>query len=403
VSTTESTPSTAKLIPDDWDNDIHQQWGSGNQQNAIKLAVDKLNASGEKKPKSTLIQLAYYLFLLKDFPSASAIFKDAYQLYPDDNEILINLCVSLSRAKQDKEAITYLKILLKKDSLNFVAWDSLASAYSRLGDYEKAKKSGTNALTIKDRKYGNLDPSWTLPAEDIQVFTANKKRVIAFSLWGNEKRYIFGALRNLLLAPDIFPEWELWFYVDSSVSPGFIEIIQSLGGKVFIQNDNQSLRDKLCWRFSVANHSEVGYFLIRDIDSVFSIREYQAVQAWLDSGKWFHVIRDWWTHTDLILAGLWGGVAGALPNIQQQLQLYSPNAVATPNIDQWFLRDCIWRYVKTNCLIHDRCFKHGDVAPVPGILPEGNAHMGACEYHQRPKFQEKILSAWIKQGQTKNP
>jgi tetratricopeptide (TPR) repeat protein len=400
VSNIETKPSTAKLIPDDWDHNIHQQWISGDQQNAIKAAVDKLNTFSENKPKSVLIQLAYYLFLLNDFSSASVIFKDAYRLYPDDNEILINLCVSLSRAKQDKEAITYLKILLKKDSLNFVAWDSLASAYSRLGDYEKSTKSGTNALTIKDKKYGNPDASWTLPAEDIKAFTANKKRVIAFSLWGNEKRYIFGALRNLLLAPDIFPEWELWFYVDNSVSSGFIEIIKSLGGKVLIQKNNQPLRDKLCWRFNVANHAEVGYFLIRDIDSVFSVRECQAVQEWLNSGKWFHIIRDWWTHTDLILACLWGGVAGALPDIQEQLQKYSPNAVTTPNIDQWFLRDRIWRYVKTNCLIHDRCFKHGNAQAIPGIIPEGNIHIGACEYHQRPEFQEKILSAWIKQGRT---
>jgi hypothetical protein len=35
-------------------------------------------------------------------------------------------------------------------------------------------------------------------------------------------------------------------------------------------------------------------------------------------------IRDGWTHTDLMLAGMWGGVAGALPDLQTQADRYVP-------------------------------------------------------------------------------
>lgn len=392
--------SKKKLIPDNWDNNIHQLWLSNQKENAIKECVNKLNAITEKKPKGLLVQFSYYLFLINDYLSACAILKTAHENYPEDNELLLNYSVSLSRAQKNDEAIECLKKLLKADPLNFTAWDSIASSYHRIGDDEKSSRSGTNALRIKDKLHGKPDPSWQLPETDIQTFTANKKRVIAFSLWGNEKRYIFGALRNLLLAPDLFPDWELWFYVDNSVSPGFLEIITSLGGHVILQPNNQTQQDKLCWRFNVANHSDIGYFLVRDADSVFSLREANAVQEWIDSKKWFHIIRDWWTHTDLILAGLWGGVAGVLPNIPALLKNYTPSSVATPNIDQWFLRDCIWRYVKTSCLTHDRCFTFGDPVPLPGNIPKENLHIGSCEFHQRPEFQTNILSAWIKQGRT---
>jgi hypothetical protein len=222
--------------------------------------------------------------------------------------------------------------------------------------------------------------------------------VIAFSLWGNEKRYIFGALRNLLLAPDLYPDWELWFYTDSSVSPGFRDLIVQLSGKVILQEENQNQKEKLCWRLAVANDDSVGYFLVRDVDSVFSVRECNAVQEWLNSEKHFHIIRDWWTHTDLILAGLWGGVAGILPNIKKLLNNYSPNALTSSNIDQWFLRDCMWCYIKTSSLIHDRCYSNGHTLPIPGPLPEGDLHIGACEYHQRPELQEKLLAAWLDRG-----
>ena len=35
---------------------------------------------------------------------------------------------------------------------------------------------------------------------------------------------------------------------------------------------------------------------------------------------------------------------------------YQPSTMETPNIDQWFLRDCLWRYLRQSARVHDRCF-----------------------------------------------
>jgi len=390
-----------KATPDNWDKSIHQSFLNGHIHKAIEAIVNAINAATDKKPKGLLIQLSYYLFIIKDYAGASHILKNAHQLYPEDENLLLNIGISLSRNKMYQESIQYVSQYLKKNKTNFTGWDSLANSYYHTGAPEKATKAGNNALLLKDRLNKDPENTWLLPDTSISGLTQNKKKVIAFSLWGNEKRYIFGALRNLLLAPDIYPDWELWFYTDNSVSPGFHELIEQLGGKVILQEKNQSQRDKLCWRFSVANDETVGYFLVRDVDSVFSVREYIAVQKWMNSGKHFHIIRDWWTHTDLMLAGMWGGVAGVLPNIKTLLADYFPNSVTTPNIDQWFLRDRIWNYVKKSCLIHDRCFSYGGSQKIPGPTPDGNIHIGSCEYSQRPEFQEKILSAWLDRGRNK--
>ncbi len=386
-------------IPASWDATAHQSWSNKDINGALQTIIEKLNAIEGKKPEGLMVQFGYYLFLLNDYKSASDIFRTAHESYPDNNEILLNLSVCLGRSNQHKESIGFLTKFLKSDPLQFVGWDSLASSYYRINEFEKAKKAGTNALRIKDNKFGQADKSWSIPKKSISELTKGKKNVIAFSLWGNQKRYIFGALRNLLLAPDIYPDWELWFYVDESVSPGFLNTIKKLNGKVIIEEKNQSMREKLCWRFQVVNHPDVGRFLVRDADSVFSVREHNAVQEWIASDKHFHVIRDWWTHTDLILAGLWGGISGTLPDINTLLNQYSPNAVSTPNIDQWFLRDCIWRYVKQSCLTHDRCFDFDNPQRFPGKNPDTNIHIGSCEFHQRREFQESILAAWIKEGE----
>jgi len=118
------------------------------------------------------------------------------------------------------------------------------------------------------------------------------------------------------------------------------------------------------------------------------------VEAWLRSGKWFHSIRDWWTHTDLILAGMWGGVAGVLPTMTTMLAKYRSRDVETPNIDQWFLRDRIWAFVRKSCLVHDRCFRPAGAEPLPPV-PHDERHIGQDEYAARGPEQERLLRAWI--------
>ena len=62
---------------------------------------------------------------------------------------------------------------------------------------------------------------------------------------------------------------------------------------------------------------------MRDCDSVISQREVHAVQQWLTSDRWFHVMRKWLSHTDPIRAGLWGGISGVLPDLQTLLSAYA--------------------------------------------------------------------------------
>ena len=51
-------------------------------------------------------------------------------------------------------------------------------------------------------------------------------------------------------------------------------------------------------------------FVSRDLDSLFSHREQAAVEEWLKSEKYFHIMRDHPAHDEVILAGLW------VPNCQ---------------------------------------------------------------------------------------
>jgi hypothetical protein len=185
-------------------------------------------------------------------------------------------------------------------------------------------------------------------------------------------RYLRGAIENALAMPLIYPGWEGIFFVDETVPEDVRLALTELGGQVRVQPPGQPQRQKLAWRFLVANEAGVGRFLVRDVDSVVNQRERAAVDEWIDSGRLFHVMRDWWTHTDLVLAGMWGGIAGLLPPIPALLESYRPPHMETPNIDQWFLRDILWPCLRQSCLIHDRCFNP------PGVQPDKTStHLAA--------------------------
>jgi hypothetical protein len=124
---------------------------------------------------------------------------------------------------------------------------------------------------------------------------------------------------------------------------------------------------------------------------VVNERERRAVDEWIASGYWFHAMRDWWTHTDLLLAGMWGGVAGVLPPLATMLSRYSPGVMETPNVDQWFLRDEVWRYVRQSCLVHDRCFRSPGSRPWPDPDPAGSIHVGQNVFAVGREAQEARL------------
>jgi GR25 family glycosyltransferase involved in LPS biosynthesis len=382
------------LRPDGWQSDVQTLWEQGRRQEAINRLLDRINAAAPAVPRLAGLQFVYYLFQLGDLAAGERFLRELVRAHPGDPELIENLAVFLSRQGKVAEARPLLEeaVRLRPDSVN--AWDGLANVLATLGDRDRAREAGERSLALKDAAAQGLE-GWALPSIEPSTFLADRPahHVIAFSLWGTNPRYLRGALRNLLLIPELYPGWRARFYVDGTVPPEFTALATQLRAEVCRQPDGQSLRQRLCWRFQVANDDAVGRFLVRDCDSVVSLRERRAVQAWLESDRWFHVMRDWWTHTDPVLAGMWGGIAGVLPELTPLLVAYRPPTLETPNVDQWFLRDRLWGALRSSALIHDRCFRSAGSQPWPDPDPEGNRHVGQDE--SRSAWQRTWLQPWL--------
>jgi hypothetical protein len=94
---------------------------------------------------------------------------------------------------------------------------------------------------------------------------------------------------------------------------------------------------------------------------------------------------------------MWGGVAGVLPSMTRMLAKYRSRDLETPNIDQWFLRDRIWAFVRRSCLVHDRCFRPPGAVPLPAPVGADDRHIGQDEYAARGQDQERFLRTWIEE------
>ena len=182
------------------------------------------------------------------------------------------------------------------------------------------------------------------------------KKIISFSLWGNNPKYTIGAVRNAELALTIYPEWICRFYIGKSVDDNIIEKIKSLENTEVFLMDEQGSWNSMFWRFFPASEDDVEIMISRDTDSRLSLREKSTVDEWLNSDKGFHIIRDHPWHSTEILGGMWGVKKGVIENIKKLIENFEKNDVY--DVDQSFLRKIIYPLVKNNSLVHDEFFNY---------------------------------------------
>lgn len=308
-------------------------------------------------------------------------------MVPDDLEVIENTGVILRLSGRLGEAVENLLDVHRRDPARVNVCDALAHCYANLGNPTEMQRFGRLSLELKDREAANRQPP-PLPATVPPPYVPGERNrhVIAFSLWGENPRYLRGAIRNVTAAVDLYPDWSCRFYCDDSVPAAVLDQLRACGGEVVMRPRPAVFYEGLLWRFEVINDPDISHFLIRDCDSVVNVKERVAVDEWLRSGKWFHAMRDFPSHTEVILAGMWGGVAGVLPLLKDLREHFKPATAPTRTYDQHLLRESVWPIVRQSALIHDSVYT-GCLGSVPfpdfGALPPKN-HIGQNEAAVRP-------------------
>jgi len=326
------------------------------KKNLSKQKVDTLNKLCDELSATFLSAMNN-----QDFPVARKACEKALKIIPGNMALLSDYALTLMREQKYLQAYNIYKKIdrastsqQKKASQTWL--DGLTEVCGWLGKTKEVEIYGKRSLQIADEKY-NRSFSWDIRNKENKTFSANPtKNIISFSLFGAQPKYCETMIRNVLIAKELYPEWTCRIYLDNSVPEQVWIRLRSHGAQLIDMSEDKCLLPTM-WRFLVIDDVNIERYLIRDADALLSERENAAVQDWIESGKCFHHMRDYFSHTDLLLAGMWGGVTGIFPSIyplmQNFVQTYTGNTRFT---DQCFLKGVLWSTIRKSLLNHDEIF-----------------------------------------------
>lgn len=183
------------------------------------------------------------------------------------------------------------------------------------------------------------------------------RKIISFSLWGENPKYCVGALKNADLALQIYSGWICQFHISENVPASVVsELAKKPNVEVISHIRDEGDWNSMFWRFYPAADPDVDVMISRDCDSRLSLREKIAVDKWLESDYGFHIMRDHPYHNAPILGGMWGAKKGTIPNFFRLLE--NRNRSHYWQVDQEFLKSIVYPIVRYNAMVHDEFFEN---------------------------------------------
>lgn len=322
----------------------------------------------------------YQHFRRRNLPQAALLMARVAAREPN-SENIVNLVVLHRDAGNLDAAVAVLEA--RRDEVEPIRFhDMMCSCLGHQGRADEARVHGTESLRLKDVGTPVIPPrEFHLTSLEVNQ---PARQVIAFSLFGSDKRYVLGAINNAVVARYLYPGWTPRFYVDASVPDEAKRLLTQNGGQIITVNGLPAADYGLFWRFLVEDDTNAGIYIVRDVDSVMTVKERSAVAAWLRSGRAFHVMRDNIQHSELMLAGMWGAHRGNLGPMTPKVRNFVSGIGVRANYvhrDQHFLRSELWPIVRQSVFVNDEQFGFGEVHPYdPDFALPRSMHIGQNDW-----------------------
>jgi hypothetical protein len=248
---------------------------------------------------------------------------------------------------------------------NLIAFVESGSDHKAFFRQSFKKPIKTAYLTFKHLKQILFDQDLykilkTIPAKTV------KTKIIAFSLYGNDPRYIENIVQTLASYNEWLPDWQHRLYVGSDVNNKTIQLLLDNRCEVIVMKRSGIDARYMNWRFLAMEDKVKEAIIIRDVDSFCTYREKLMVDEWLRSDKKFHIIRDHVNHTGRIMGGLWGIKKGLIDiNIKKETKKLL--MINQYGMDMAFLNKVIYPLVKHDAIVHDSFPRFPDEEPI--VIP----------------------------------
>jgi hypothetical protein len=189
-----------------------------------------------------------------------------------------------------------------------------------------------------------------------------KKRVVSFSIFGTEIKYLNGLRQNIELIELFYPGWEIFIYYNNTVPFNFLDELFEFKNIKLIDMSHSDLPG-MFWRFLPNDAPNVDLFIVRDLDSRISIREVVAVYDWVASGKNLHIMRDHPHHHYKILGGMWGMKRNTNFSMENLIKNYITSSREKVDLyermlDMDFLGEIIYKKFRFSKMVHASYHKY---------------------------------------------
>ncbi|EHI74342.1 Uncharacterised protein [Streptococcus criceti] len=332
-----------------------------------------------------LLAITYQHSRRKEYQQARDLALEINGILPNIPQVLSDIATYSIFLQDWVKAIEYALLCISIEPKHINSHDVLAHAFGALYDWEPAGQYGRKALELRDEvSCANNKVPPQLPSK---ISLKGKQNIISFSLYGASPDYNETAVLNAELVDEFYPDWRCRFYVDETVPQSTLARLEAHKAEIIYATPEMKKLPPTMWRFLALEDPNAGYVIFRDADSVISRREATTVEEWVKSGRRFHTIRDSGAHTELIMAGLWGALAGSVPQFSQKMFTYVQTTSLHPRFaDQFFLRDYIWQYVRQDLYASDRLFGFFEAHPITSVGENYDiTHIGCDEggYYKR--------------------
>lgn len=214
------------------------------------------------------------------------------------------------------------------------------------------------------------------------------KGCISFSLYGNAAKYSFGMVKNVELAKVVYHGWTVVVHAERGHYA--IPRLRELGAEV-IEMDPLPGSGGMFWRFLPIDWADrFTHVIVRDADSRLNPRDRACTDAWIESGKSLHVIRDNdWHERKLIIGGAWGMKTGTEFKMAEAINSW-PHSYQYGDDEDFLGQQLFYRFYPGDFIRHVHRITSPDDTPIPEHLPYGGF---VCE-QIKPEF-DRPFKAYV--------
>ena len=184
-----------------------------------------------------------------------------------------------------------------------------------------------------------------------------ERNVISLALISNDSLYTTGALRNLMLAKKLFPDWSVRLYAGNNIPSDIEEFLTFYGAEIVYVNRTMLNISSTLWPYLIADDPLVTRFIVRNVTHRLSPRQSRLINDWQMSDYACHTIRDLPDHSNLALVpDLFGAVrVQFLHHIGTSILSLFNNAIRSKNIVtvKDLLNKVIWFKISNHTMSHD--------------------------------------------------